>query len=328
MPVWISLIAAILLSEPAGPPATPPPATVPPKPAAVQVPASPPPTSPAANARPKSVPDISETIDLRPVYQVGDTMKIRWTSDNVDVREGEKIAEKQKRSSSHTELTFTIKVEEVFPDRVYRCSATMDRVVIEAPTMAGIERFDSKEPASAQSVFASPARILMKKPIEFAISGETMSFFRKEHPRLRAWYEDGVNLLDNTFGDDAFPARFGILFGWRTDSASVGKEWKDSLPIRINSGYPIITDRTFALTGNDGITMDISVTGVGKAAPDSAKRGQIFRSSTYDGTYKANTASAKIREGNIVHTYTADYQWQGAPASVTTTVIEKIERLE
>ncbi|MBL8885987.1 MAG: hypothetical protein JNK16_04935 [Phycisphaerales bacterium] len=326
MPVWIALIAALLSSEPAGPPATPPPATVPPP--AIQVPAPATPGSAAANARPKSVPDISETVDLRPVYQVGDTMKIRWTSDNVDVREGERIAEKQKRSSSHTELTFTIKIEQVFPDRVYRCSATMDRVVIEAPTMAGIERYDSKEPATAQSVFASPARILMKKPIEFAISGETMSFFRKEHPRLRAWYEDGVNLLDNTFGDDAFPARFGVLFGWRTDSASVGKEWKDSLPIRINSGYSIITDRTFALTGNDGITMDISVTGVGKAAPDSAKRGQIFRSSTYDGTYKANTASAKIREGNIVHTYTADYQWQGAPASVTTTVIEKIERLE
>jgi len=315
MPLWIPLIAALIVSEPTStPPAGPP----------IPEPAQP--TTPAAPA-PVSVPQ-TEAVDLRPVYQAGDTMKIRWTSDNVDVREGAKIGENQKRSTSHTELTFTLKVEEVFPDRVYRCSAKMDRVVIEAPTMAGIERFDSADPKTSGSVFASPALILMKRPIEFGISGETMSFFRKEHPRLRAWHEDGVNLLDNTFGDDAFPARFGVLFGWRADSATVGQEWKDTLPIRINSGYSISTERTFVLAGNDGITMDIVVTGAGIAAPDSVKRGQFFEKSTYDAKYKVNTASAKIREGNITHVYSADYTWQGAPAKVTTTVKEKIERLE
>jgi hypothetical protein len=315
MPLWIPLIAALILSEPTSTPPAGPPIPVP----------APAPTPPAVN------PDASllaETADLRPVYQVGDTMKIRWTSDNVDVREGAKVGENQKRSTSHTELTFTLKIEEVFPDRVYRCSATMNRVVIEAPTMAGLERFDSADPKTAGSVFASPAQILMKRPIEFAISGQTMSFFRKEHPRLRAWHEDGVNLLDNTFGDEAFPARFGVLFGWRADSATVGQEWKDTLPIRINSGYSISTDRNFVLAGNDGITMDIVVTGTGIAAPDSVKRGQFFEKSTYDAKYRVNTASAKIREGTITHVYSADYSWQGAPAKVTTTVKEKIERLE
>lgn len=314
MPLWTLLFATLALSEPGGPPNPVPPET--PGPARS-------PEAPAARA-----PEEAESVDLRPVYEVGDTVKIRWTSDNVDVREGAKVGENQKRSTSHTELTFTMKIEEVFPDRVYRCSVKVDRLVIEAPTLAGLERYDSANPATAGSVFASPAQILLKKPIEFGISGQTMSFFRKEHPRLRVWHEDGVNLLDNTFGDDAFPARFGVLFGWRTDSATVGKDWTDTLPIRINSGYPIVTERTFALVGNDGITMDIAVGGTGKAAPDSAKRGQIFKSSTYDAMYKVNTASAKIREGTITHKYSADYSWQGAPATVTTTVTEKIERLE
>jgi len=317
MPAWIPLMAALLLSDPAGPPGAPPASPVP-------VPS----TRPARTESSGAKSAVSEAADLRPVYQAGDTMKLRWTTDNVDVREGEKIADQQKRSTSHTELTFTLKIEEVFPDRVYRCSVTMDRVVIEAPTMAGIERYDSADPKTAESVFASPARILMKKPIEFGISGQTMSFFRKEHPRLRSWYEDGVNLLDNTFGDDAFPARFGILFGWRADSATVGQEWIDALPIRVNSGYPIVTERTFSLAGNDGVTMDIAVSGVGKAAPDSAKRGQVFKSSRYDANYKVNTASAKIREGTIKHVYSADYSWQGAPATITSTVSEKLERLE
>ncbi|MGH7242442.1 MAG: hypothetical protein ACREJD_03375 [Phycisphaerales bacterium] len=321
MLLWIPLLAALSLAEPTSVPATP---TTEPAPA-VPTPAATPAPSPArtADATPQS-----GAVDLRPVYEAGDTIKVRWTTDNVDIREGEKIGEKQKRSISHCELTFTIKIEQVFPDRVYRCSATMDRVVIEAPTMAGTERFDSLDPKTAQSVFAGPSAILLKKPLEFAISGQTNIFFRKEHPRLRAWYSDGVNLLDNTFGDDAFPARFGVLFGWRADSATIGQEWKDSLPIRINTGYSIITDRTFSLTGNDGIVMDIEVTGTGASAPDSAKRGQIFKDSKYSAKYKVNTASAKIRQGEITHTYTADYSWQGAPASVTSTVTEKIERLD
>ncbi|MBN8596240.1 MAG: hypothetical protein J0L78_01065 [Planctomycetes bacterium] len=323
MPAWIPLIALMSLTEPAPTQTATPPAPV--GPAEPATPPATPPTPPTQSA-PTVAP--TEAADLRPVYQVGDTIKLRWTSDNVDVREGEKVGEQQKRSSSHTEMIVTIKIEQVFPDRVYRCSAKIDRLVIEAPTMAGLERYDSADPASAKSVFASPAQILLKRPIEFAISGETMSFFRKEHPRLRAWHEDGVNLLDNTFGDDAFPARFGILFGWRTNSAAVGQNWTDTLPIRINSGYPIITERTFALTGNDGIVMDIAVAGEGKAAPDSAKRGQVFKNSSYNASYKVNTASAKIREGTVTHTYSADYNWQGAPANVTTTVMEKIERLE
>ncbi|MBX3380513.1 MAG: hypothetical protein KF805_10490 [Phycisphaeraceae bacterium] len=311
MPFYPALLALCMLAEPTVPASSP--QSSPPAPAAA------PTTTPAAQ---------SEAIDLRPVYKAGDTIKIRWTTDNVDVREGEKIAEKQKRSTSHCQITFTVKIEEVFPDRVYRCSAIVDRVVIEAPTMGGIERFDSADPKTAESVFSSPARILTAKPLEFAISGQNNDFFRKEHPRLRTWYADGVNLLDNTFGDQAFPARFGVLFGWRADSASVGQEWKDTLPIRINTGYPIVTERTFTLLDNDGVTMNIGIKGKGVAAPDSASRGQVFKESTYDAKYRVNTASAKIREGQITHSYSADYSWQGAPATVTSTVQETIERLE
>lgn len=311
MPYWIPLIVSLAAAEPSG---TPPsaPASAPEPPRAAQ-----PASAPTANS-----------VDLRPVYKAGDTMKIRWTTDNVDVREGERIGENQKRSTSHCELTFTLKIEEVFPDRVYRCSAKMDRIVIEAPTMGGVEKYDSADPKTAESVFSSPARILISKPLEFAISGETMSFYRKEHPRLRAWYADGVNLLDNTFGDEAFPARFGVLFGWRAESASVGQQWKDTVPIRINSGYPIITEREFTLLDNDGVTMDIGLKGKGLAAPESVKRSQLFKESTYEGTYKVNTASAKLREGEITHVYSCEYNWQGAPATVTSTVTEKIERLE
>lgn len=284
--------------------------------------------APSKVAEPVPAPASAEAVDLRPVYQVGDTIKVRWTTDNVDIREGEKIGEKQKRSSSHCQITFTIKIEEVFPDRVYRCSALVDRIVIEAPSMSGMEKFDSADPATANSVFAAPARILTAKPLEFAVSGKNGEFFRKEHPRLRTWYADGVNLLDNTFGDQAFPARFGVLFGWGKDSATVGEQWKDSVPVRINSGYPIITERTFTLLDNDGITMNIGVKGKGLSAPDSAARGQTFRESKYDANYRVNTASAKIREGQINHTYTSDYSWQGAPATVTSSVLETIERLD
>lgn len=308
---WIPLVASLVAAEPSGTPQNGP------------APAAEPSPTPSAASAPSA-----DAIDLRPVYKAGDTMKIRWTTDNVDVREGAKIGEHQKRSTSHCELTFTLKIEEVFPDRVYRCSAKMDRVVIEAPTMGGIERYDSSDPKTAESVFSSPARILINKPLEFAISGQTMSFYRKEHPRLRSWYTDGVNLLDNTFGDEAFPARFGVLFGWRADSASVGQTWKDTVPVRINSGYPIITEREFTLLDNDGVTMDIGIKGKGLAAPDSAKRSQVFKESTYEGKYKVNTASAKMREGEITHVYSAEYNWQGAPATVTSTVTEKLERLE
>ncbi|MBX3388468.1 MAG: hypothetical protein KF691_03320 [Phycisphaeraceae bacterium] len=317
MPYWIPLLVALVAAEPTELPESAP------EPVTEKSSAPSTNTSPATDAAPSK-----ESVDLRPVYKAGDTMKIRWTTDNVDVREGERIGKNQKRSTSHCELTFTLKIEEVFPDRVYRCSAKMDRVVIEAPTMGGVERYDSADPKTAESVFSSPARILLMKPLEFAISGETMSFYRKEHPRLRAWYADGANLLDNTFGDNAFPARFGVLFGWRADSATVGQKWKDTVPVQINSGYPIITEREFTLLDNDGITMNIGIDGKGLAAPDSGQRSQIFKESTYEGKYKVNTASAKIREGEITHTYSADYNWQGSPATVTSTVKEKIERLE
>lgn len=320
---WILIATGLVLQQPAVGPAEPPanPMPVPPTPSPAATP------QPAPRTR-ETAPAAEGMVDLKPVFQAGDTMKIRWTTDTVDVRDGDKLSPQQRRSTSHTELTFTVKIEEVFPDRVYRCSATMNRVIIEAPSPSGFERYDSADPALAGSVFATVAQILVKKPIEFAISGQTLSFYRKEHPRLRTWYSEGVNLLDNTFGDQAFPARFGVLFGWGIDEAKVGQSWKDKLPVRVNSGFAIDTERTFTLLGDDGVTMRIGVKGVGLGAPDAAKRAQTFEKSTYEGTYTVNTASARIRSGEITHLYVMNYTWQGKPASITSTVTEKIERLE
>ncbi len=345
MPAWLMLVGALAIGDPdpvVGPPAnpTPPPSTSPntrvpnlppvaqnPEVPPIPVPIPPPkilskPTS-ANPANPQT-----EKVDLQPVYAAGDTVKLKWTSISEDVREGAQLSQEQLRSRSETELYLTLKIEQVFPNAVYRCSFTVDRFVIDAPSFGGRDRFDSADSKTASSVFAGPARILLAKTIDFGVSGVTGEYLRREHPRLRVWYTDGINLYDNLFGYEAFPSRFGVLFGWLAPSAAVGESWQDQMVLRVSAGFSIDTLRTTTLLSDDGLTMKIGIKGVGQSAPDSEKKGLKFVSSTYDATYTVNSASAKIRSGESTHTYTFTYIWKGTPAKVTSTVRETLERVD
>ena len=267
-------------------------------------------------------------IPLRPRYAEGDVIKVKWTMESEDVREGASMSEQQKRSLSYAEVYVTMKVDKLFPQNVVKGTMTFTRVVIEASVPGGRERYDSADEKTKGSWFESPAQILLKRPIEFAVSGDVMAYARREHPRLRAWHHDGTNFLDNTIGDDAWPARFGLFFCWFAERESVGNTWNVTMPLRVNSGFSITTKQEFKLESDDGVKMQVRIRGVGTESPDASKKGLRFLGSSYDARYTVNTASARIREGEVTHMYTCEYDWKGAPAKVVTTMRETVERLE
>jgi hypothetical protein len=267
-------------------------------------------------------------VAMRPRYAEGDVIKVKWTLESEDVREGEKISEEQKRSLSYAEVHVTFRVDKLFPENLLRGTMTFTRVVIEASVPNGRERYDSADPKTSGSWFESPAQILLKRPLEFMVSGDVMGYTRKEHPRLREWHHDGTGFLDNTVGDDAWPARFGLFFCWFAEQEAVGNTWKVTMPMRVNAGFSIPTKQEFKLVSDDGVKMQLKVSGVGTESPEAATKGLKFIGSTYDAMYSVNTASARIREGEATHVYTCEYMWQGAPAKVTTTMRETIERVD
>lgn len=278
-----------------------------------------------AEAKPEAP---KEMIPMRPRYAEGDTFKVKWTMESEDVREGESISEEQKRSLSYSEIYMTVKVDKLFPDNVIKGTMTFTRVVIEASVPGGRERFDSADPNTKGSWFDSPAQILLKRPMEFAVSGDVMAYARNEHPRLRNWHADGTNFLDNIIGDDAWPARFGLFFCWFAEQEAVGNTWKVTMPLRVNSGFSITTKQEFKLVSNDGVKMDMVIHGVGTESPDAKNKGLNLIGSSYDARYVVNTASAKIRSGEVTHVYSCDYNWKGSPAKVTTTMRETLERVD
>lgn len=265
---------------------------------------------------------------MRPRYAVGDVIKVKWTLESEDVREGAKISEEQKRSLSYAEVHITFRIDKQLPDNVLLGTMTFTRVVIEASVPNGRERYDSADPKTKGSWFESPAQILLKRPMEFAVSGDVMGYTRKEHPRLRDWHHDGTNFLDNTIGDDAWPARFGLFFCWFAEQEAVGSTWRVTMPMRVNSGFSIPTKQEFKLASDDGVKMQVLVSGVGTEAPQAAAKGLKFLGSSYDARYTVNTASARIREGEATHVYACEYMWQGEPAKVTTTMRETVERVD
>ncbi|MFO0785689.1 MAG: hypothetical protein U0573_04995 [Phycisphaerales bacterium] len=267
-------------------------------------------------------------IDLQPKYTEGEEIKYRWTQTGEDLHSGETITEDLRKNTSSTELEFTLKILRILPGPVYHCEMTFNRVVIEGPVFKGRERYDSKDPRTKNGFFANPAQILLTKPVEFGFAPDSYSYSRKEHPRLRAWNPDGTTFMDNTVGDQAFPARFGPLFGWYAPSAHLGEIWMDRCDIRINSGAAISTERSMKLAKSDGVTLEIDITGKGLSAPESGSKKLKFRESTYEAHYLVNAASNKVRSGNVTHIYTCDYIWKGKPASVTSTVKETLERMD
>lgn len=255
-------------------------------------------------------------------------MKLRWKQESVDLRDGETIDEKSKRQTNSVELDLTLKFERVLPGHTYHCIMTVDRVMIDAPTFNGREHYDSKDPKTANGFFASPAKILLSMPVEFGFSAYSYGYARKEHPRLRAWNMDGTKFYDNTVGNDAFPMRFGPVFGWLIDSAKVGQSWTDEGQLRINNGATIHTKRTSTLTKDDGIVMEIEIKGAGDSATTEGNKNLTFKDSTYEAKYIVNNASAKLRSGESTHTYEFGYTWKGKPATVRTIVKETLERVD
>lgn len=283
---------------------------------------------PQPQPQPQPTPAPAALISMRPRYAEGDTFKVKWTMESEDVREGETISEEQKRSLSYSEIHMTVKVDKLFPGNVIKGTMTFTRVVIEASVPGGRERYDSADPKTHGSWFESPARILLKRPMEFACSSDVMDYARNEHPRLRNWYADGTNFLDNIIGDDAWPARFGLFFCWFADKEAVGNTWKVTMPLRVNSGFSIVTKQEFKLVSDDGVKMQVTVQGSGTESPDAAAKGLQLVGSTYDARYAVNSASARIRTGEVTHVYTCEYNWKGSPAKVTTTMRETLERVE
>lgn len=269
-----------------------------------------------------------ESVNLIPVYEAGDVMKLRWKQESVDIHDGEKIDETSKRQTNSVELDLTLKFQRVLPGHTYHCIMTVDRVMIDAPTFNGREHYDSSDPKTANGFFSSPAKILLSMPVEFGFAADSYGYARKEHPRLRAWNMDGTKFYDNTVGNDAFPMRFGPVFGWLIDSAKVGQSWTDEGQLRINNGATIHTKRTSTLSKDDGITMEIDIKGAGDSATTEGTKNLTFKNSTYEAKYIVNNASAKLRSGESTHTYAFDYMWKGKPATVRTTVKETLQRVD
>jgi hypothetical protein len=263
-----------------------------------------------------------------PTYEEGDVVKLRWSQESQDEREGQTVKEAQKHGSSSFSADMTFTVEKALPNHVTIFKLKFDRVTTEAPTPVGRERYDSQDPATAKSVFSSPARILLQKDFGIAVASETMQMLRKEDPRIRRWYMDGTEELENTIGDEALLSRFGGMCGWYVKQAAVGESWENTGPVRTAGGYSINMKRTFTLLRNDGVTMDIAVKGVGIDSPAAAKHGLKFEEATLDAKYVLNTASAKLRSAESTLKYKCSYVWRGAPASVTSTEKETIERLD
>lgn len=298
-------------------------------PAPAAQPAQPPAPQPAPAPTPgEANPASAALLSMRPQYAEGDTFKVKWTMESEDVREGEHISEEQKRSLSYSEIYMTVKVDKLFPENVLKGTMTFTRVVVEASVPGGRERFDSDDPKTKGSWFDSPAQILLKRPMEFAVSGDVMGYARNEHPRLRNWHADGVNFLDNIIGDDAWPARFGLFFCWFADKEAVGNTWKVTMPLRVNSGFSITTKQEFKLVSDDGVKAVVEIRGVGAESPDAKSKSLNLIGSSYDARYIVNSASAKIRSGEVTHVYSCDYNWKGAPAKVTTTMRETLERVD
>ena len=311
----------------------------PPTPEAQPTPTPTPTPTPAPAPAPTSTPspaaapaDASATapepIALRQRLETGDLLRYRLTQRSVDERSGPTIGPRQQRSESSAIFEITFTIEAVFPkEQTIRGRMKFDRVMIEASTPGGVERFDTSDPSTYGSALQGAAAILQRDINQFVFSARG-EYLYNEHQRLRSWHPEGVNLLDNVIGQDAFTVRFGPLFTWFKDEARPGETWSDARLFRNNSQYRVELDRTFRVEPIDDLTARIVVSGGSKASPDAADRNLQFGDATIEATYVINRASALVRTGESKMVYRSTYQWQGQPATVTSTVTEKLERLD